>query len=383
MKKIFLIILALIAFKVYATEDIIYDKNYKNVHFQSGGISAPSETLNKLDIFIDLLEKLVDSKKYSLPVFIQVSDEFYPSNKDSNTYSVSYGRFSYKMRDKKCKTCENGYDDKDYQDIGLIVSIRDRSYKIKEWLQFINSVFQNAEYIKLHQQLNAKSFSLKEDATIDSIIRIKEYCRYVGGQWKEVYYYQNSKFYFQYFPFPMSSYLYDSLDKNNHHFTNDYPNRFIPPKGMYSRDYALVTDNVLAIGSSRYGDFVYINDSTFYFMPEAKTKPIGPYVLNNISRYRVIYAQYTCYEYPLKYVMIQIESRLNKTGFEKILYSPDSNLLVQDYDSVEDKSILRLFKKKYPATGGTSISKQIVLSLSCLLTGLLIGFLVFKRPKVS
>lgn len=361
MRKLFCILFVSITLSASATEALLISKNYKNVHFQSGEVYSGDEVFNKCDLFFDLIKQLFDSKKYDNPVLIRFINVYDKKSVDSIGYSVSYAGFEYRKFDRKCKTCEHGYDDGRYNDTGIVIEIRDKGFKVKEYLQLINSALENIDYIKQHQKQqhlktkwrvfdelriaykDAYSFSQRKDTSIDRVSKERKYCQFVGQEWSEVYYYQDNKFHIQYLPWSISNYM-DTV-----HTSEISGPVFQPNKGLYSTEDALITNNIIQINSTRFGDFVFVSDSTFYFLPYPKAKPKGPMVIHDLLDFPFLLAQFECFDYPAKYIVITTETWHNKKTAEKILYAPDSNLFVADYDSIENESIKQLFHRKPPS----------------------------------
>lgn len=334
MKAILILIFSFAVFYTSASEDYIISSNYKNVHLLSGGLEGNDEKNAKIGMFFNMVKKLVESKKYKEEIYIKAYCDDDNKLYDTMPYSARYGNFTCRDYDT------GGIYMHEWGDRGLIIEIVDKDCKLNEWLQFVNSVFINVNYIKQYSLVyhiaanpgrwNAHSdtsishtvamqLAQESDNTVDSILQQRWYCGSIEHGWQEVFYYSGNKFHLQYYD--------QGFDSNAiyNHYEILYK-RFTPSEELKNKNSFLELDNIVLIQSTLFGDFIYTNDSTFYFVTRPQKKVSGPYVLNHKSKYGSVYLNCFCISAPIKHIEISFESEFN--GHQEYVFTPDSEFTV-------------------------------------------------------
>lgn len=248
-------------------------------------------------------------------------------------------------------------------------------------LQLVNSGFANIDFIKSNQSeyiiktryYNAdtlKSIQFNQvakylstsDATIEKLLQEKHYRN--GEKAKEErdidYYFQDNKFHFYNTRKPEEEW-------------SESQGKYVVSK-TFGED-ILTTDNIFEIFGSVYdGHFVFINDSTFYFIPQLKGPIRGPFKIDSIAAGRPPITKYYHEYRPSEKFILFID---NYKSDEKALFIPDSNFLVSNYDKIENDFINGLLKKTDNPKIKNSPSKTTiiltVLLVLCLLTIIWLG----------
>jgi hypothetical protein len=361
MKKIFLIVFVLISFSSFAYQDIVYSVNRGNIHLQYFTAWGELEISNKIIIFLQLSEKLIKDK-FSNPdqLYIYFNHDY--SKSRTTYYALSYGQFSF-WDSEKYKTS------KDIKANGLKIIIRDRDFDIKKMLLLVNSALINSAFVKNNQSkfiintenynpdtLNSIQFSqvakylTSSDSTVENLM--KEKCYRNIKKTKEEneidYYFQNNKFHFY------------NTRKSKEEWSQSQ-GRYVVTK-TFGED-ILTTDNIFEIfGSISHGHFIFINDSTFYFIPQLKDIIRGPFKIDNTRPGRPPITYYHEYKPIEKFILYTFSYRNN----EKALFVPDSNFLVSNYDKIENNLINSLFKKKDNKEINSKPNKTVIILLTVL-----------------
>jgi hypothetical protein len=339
--KSVLIAFVLLSFRSLAHQDVVYSVNKGNVHLQYLSGWGQLEVGNKIRIFLELSDKLIKEKFLnSEQLYIYFGHDYTKS--DTSYYALGYGQFSF-WDYKKYKTSN------DVKANGLKILIRDRDFDIKKMLLLVNSALSNIAFIKNNQSeyiiktrysnadtLNSIPFSQvskylsSSDATVEKLLKEKYY-RNIKKAKKESdidYYFQNNKFHFY------------NTRKPEEEWSQTQGKNVVTK--TFGED-ILTTDNIFEIfGSINDGHFVFINDSTFYFMPQFKDTVRGPFTIDSIRAGRPPITKYYHEYRPIEKFILFID---NYSDYEKALFVPDSNFLVSSYDQIENNFVNSLFKK--------------------------------------
>ena len=125
----------------------------------------------------------------------------------------------------------------------------------------------------------------------------------------------------------------------------------------------LTLDNIFEIFGSIYdGHFVFINASTFYYIPQLKDKVLGPYKIDSIVAGRRVRQYYHENGHIEKFTLF-IDNYINSS---KVLFIPDNNLLVSNYDKFEDSFINGLLKKTDVKKTNGIKNKSVIILLALL-----------------
>lgn len=378
LKHIFLIAFVLFSFRSSAHQDVVHSVNKGTVHIQYLSGWGQLEIGNKIGIFLELADKLV---KYKFPnseqLYIYFGHDYTKS--DTSYYALGYGQFSF-WDYEKYKTS------KDVKANGIKILIRDRDFDIKKMLQLVNSALPNTAFIKNNQSeyiiktkyYNAdtlKSIQFSEvakylsssDTVIEGLLKEKYYrnIEKVKEESDIDYYFQNNKFHFY------------NTRKPEEEWSQSQ-GKYVVGK-MFGED-ILTTDNIFEIFGSVYdGHFVFINDSTFYFIPQLKDSIRGPFKIDSIRAGRPPINKYYHEYRPIEKFILFID---NYRDNEKTLFIPDSNFLVSNYDKIENSFINSLFKKTDNPKIKSKPNKTIIV-LATLLGFCLVTIIWLARRQKS
>lgn len=375
------LILSLLVFNSlpsFAHQDLVFSYNKDNIHLQCKTGWTEFEIGNKLNILTDLTAKLYKSKGCnSEKLFIYFNHSY--THRDSSFYYLSYGNFSY-WNQRADGSSE------DINDTGLKLYIRDRDIDMKKVLNLINSAVKNLNFIKTNQRqlkLNlktnvingerqmdtifsilpaiVKTYMLSTDPIVDKLIKTKVYrnINKLQESWEIDYYFLNNKFHFFY-------------NREPEKIWNQNLRKYVITQ-TYDEEDILVVDNILEIlGSYNDGHFVFINDSVFYYIPQRNyndqppIKVSGPHKVDSI-----IYGRRPIKKYYHEYSPVERFTLFfdNRNEYKKAIFFPDSNLVISNFDKIEDNFIKGLFSKKSPPdkkNNTTHLVLLIILALSIL-----------------
>jgi len=402
MRNFFLCLLFLLSLKSSATESFNINISYGKVHFFADNLYESQEVANKVDIFLCLLKDFVHREEINEDVMVMLSDEYTysPSLRDTLMYSVSYRGFTYTTYDS-CRKCEYGYSRNEHNANGIVIKIRAREYRPREWLQLISAALRNQDLVKKEQNSyhiksinkwakdydemkipykTAYMLSRQKESIIDSLFAKKIYCGSAMLNWHRVYYFKDSNFYFQELRGNVNEYL-NQYNINEVNIPESFHHKFIAQKWLDTVNACLVTKNILQINPSQLGDFVFINDSMFYFL---SNKVKGPFTLSNLHKYSIFDFKSYCMFKPVEYVIMEIENNKHKDGIERIFFCPDSSLIVRNYDSLEVDQVKQLFRKfrsNMQEVGISGKEKLLIISFVCL--SVLLSSIIFLRRRDS
>lgn len=377
-KPIFVTAFVLLSFRALAHQDVVYSVNKGNIHLQYLSGWGQLEVGNKIRIFVELSDKLIKAKfPNSEQLYIYFGHDYTKS--DTTYYALGYGQFSFWDYEKYKSS-------NDVKANGLKIFIRDRDFDIKKMLLLINSGFSNIDFIKTNQSeyiiktryynadtLNSIQFSQvakylsSSDNTVEKLLGEKYY-RNIEKSKEESdidYYFQNNKFHFY------------NTRKPEEEWSQSQ-GKYVVTK-TFGED-ILIIDNIFEIFGSIYdGHFVFINDSTFYFIPQLKDKIRGPFKIDNVRVGRPPIDKYYHESRPIEKFTLFIDKY---RSYGKALFIPDSNLLVSNYDKLETDFIKSLFRKAADKEVKGSPNKTVIILLSllgvCLVT---IIWLVRRQRK--
>jgi hypothetical protein len=378
MKLIFLIAFILLSFHTFAHQDIICSINKGNIHLQYLSGWGQLEIGNKIRIFVELSDKLIKEKfPNSEQIYIYFGHDYTKS--DTSYYALGYGQFTFWDYEKN-KTSN------DIKAKGIKVIIRDRDFDIKKMLLLINSAFSNIDFIKNNQSeyiiktkyttadtFNSIQFNQVEkylsysDPDIDKLLNEKIYrnLKKVKEKREIDYYFQNNKFHF-----------YNTKEPTEE--WSQSQGKYVVSK-IFGEDILTVNNIFEIFGNVNDGHLVFINDSTFYFIPQLKDKVRGPFKIDSIRAGRPPIDKYYYENRPIEKFTLFID---NYSSYDKALFIPDSNLLVSNYDKLENDFINGFFKKNNDNKINNNSNKTVTILLTLLgLCIVVIIWLVERQRK--
>lgn len=383
MRIIFLTLFLCISFGAYAHQDIIVSINKGNIHFEYMTGWTQLEIGQKVNILLDLSAKLVEVKGYTKEqIYINFNHDY--AKRDSSYYALGFGQFSYSDYDKE----------KSLNDItatGLKLIIRDSDFNIKELLNLINSAFANVNLIKSSQQqlimdrhlsingvaqfdtlfsipsAQVQKYLSSSDKTIESLINEKTYRHLKKTEENRAidYYYQNNEFHF-----------YNTREPDVE--WSQELRKYVVSK-TYGED-ILVVDNILEIfGSFNDGHFVFINDSIFYYIPQLKDKVGGPFKVDSVKAGRPPIHKYYHEYSPVNRFTLFFDNYRNYT---KAMFFPDSNLVVSNFDKLENDFINGFFNKQPQKKADTDTNLKLYIILTILVLSIILNlWLLINKHK--
>jgi len=318
----------------FAHQDHYVSYHKSNLYFQYRVGWEIKELDNKIEILILLTEKLLIEKKIKERIYINFAE----SHIDSAYCAVGFGKFVYEDFHKNHRS----------EHIGLKINIVDSDINIKELLNLVSVSLNNLHSIKrdqkqeiidLHERLNGvdqydtlisitskvvSQYKITADKLVKKLISQKTYSNLTGPEtfWNLDYYYQNNKFHF--------------------YNTSEPETKYNPRTGnddivkTFGED-ILVVDNITETsGEWNYGHFVFINDSTFFYIPREKSDVQGPFKLDSIrfGRPPVRNLNYEYFGYGRFTMYFD-----NYITITKALFIPEKKILINNYHILEGKSI--------------------------------------------
>ena len=262
-----------------------------------------------------------------------------------------------------------------------------RDFDIKRILQLVNAALSNIDFIRKNQSqyilktkygfvdtLNsipftevAKYFSSPEPS-IEKLLteKIYRHIKKTSEQGEIDYYYQNNQFHFY------------NTNKPEEEWSKSQK-KFVVTK-TFGEDILTVDDIYEIIGSLYEGNFIFINESTFYFIPRLKDKIRGPFKIDSVDAGRRPITKYYYETNPFDKFTLFMEIN---SSTSKVLFIPDSNLLISNYDKLEDNFIQGLLTKTEKRKINTNSNRTITILLTVLgLCFLLIIWLFIRQGKI-
>ncbi|MCF8254405.1 MAG: hypothetical protein K9H61_12180 [Bacteroidia bacterium] len=381
MKILFLTVFLLISFVTFANTDAIIIINKGNIHFQysSSSIEMELEIDNKIKILLDLSDKLLKIKGYTnKQINFFFNHDF--TNRHSKYIALGYGEFSYWDYEKYSTTI-------DQFTTGLKLVIRDRDFDIKEVLNLINTSCSNVNFIKFNQKkliidehhtingikqfdtlssispIQIKNFLSTSDPIIEQLINEKTY-RHLQKEGKIGaidYYYQNNVFHF-YKTLEIQEKWSSELGKLVVNKTKEVD--------------ILVVSTILQIfGSINDGHIAFINDSVFYYIPQLKDKIGGPFKIDSVRPGRPPIEKYYHDYLPINRFTLFID----KYRHTKAIFFPDSNLVISNFDKLENYFINGLFNQKSDKKSDDDTDLKLYLILSVLGISICLNLWLWKN----
>ena len=367
----------MLSFRALAHQDVVYSVNKGNVHLQYLSGWGQLEIGSKIRIFVELSDKLIkDRFPNSEQLYVYFGHDYTKS--DTTYYALGYGQFSFWDYEKNKSS-------KDVKSKGIKIIIRDRDFDIKRVLFLVNSALSNTDLIKTTQTeyiiktkyydsdtLNSIQFSqvdkylASSDPAIEKLLNEKYYrnIQKVNEDRDIDYYFQNNQFHF-----------YNTREPEEE--WSQAQNKHVVSK-TFGED-ILVVDNIFEIfGSINDGHFVFINDSIFYFIPQLKDKIRGPFRIDNVTAGRRPIFKYYHENGPIEKFTLFID---NYRDYDKALFIPDSNLLVSNYDSLENDFINSFFKKTVNKKVDSKSNRTVIILLTLLGLCLVLIFGLIKRER--
>lgn len=329
-----LILFIIFSVSAFAHQDHYASYQKGKLYFQYRVGWEEMELNNKVKILIHLTEKLLIEKKIKEKIYINFAE----SHIDSAYCAVGFGNFVYEDYHKNHRS----------EHSGLKINIVDNDIDIKELLNLVSVSLNNVrsivrdqkqEIIDLHESINGvdqydslisippriiSQYKITQDKLVEKIINLKTYSNLTGPEtfWNLDYYYQNNKFHF--------------------YNTSEPETKYNPRTGnddivkTYGED-ILVVDNITeTTGEWNVGHFVFINDSTFYYIPREKIDVLGPFKLDSIRFGRPPVRNLNYEYFGNGRFTLYFDNYLTIT---KALFIPEKKMLINNYHILEGKSI--------------------------------------------
>jgi len=362
-----------------AHTDLIYSLNKGNVHLRYLSGWGEFEVGNRMKIFVEIANKLLKDKfSNSEQLYIYFGHDY--TQGDTSYYTLGYSEFSFQDYTKYNSS-------KSIQAKGIKIIIRDRDFDIKKVLLLVNAAFLNIDFVKKNQSDHIVKSRYKEpdtiksipfsqvnkylsnaDTTIDMLLNKKYYrnLKKTIGYRNIDYYFQNNQFHF-----------YNTIEQEGWQQKDQKAN--IDKKS--DKD-ILIVDNIHEIvgNNDHYGHFVFINDSVFYFLPELQEKVYGPIKIDSIVAGRPPIRKYYCENETIEKYALFIDNY--NMGQNKVLYIPQNNLLIPNYNNIEDDFIRTLSKKQNNENTPNKSSNIVAILLAFLCSSIIIIlWLIIQRKK--
>lgn len=355
-----------------AHQDFILPFCKGNVHLESISGWVNMEIHQKVVIFVQLADKLVSGKfKNSEEIFIDFRHDYTKS--DTSYYALGYGEFSYWDAERYRNANETHAK-------GLKVIIKDRDFDIKRVLLLLNFAIVNSDFVKANQSeyvietryrkegdtLNSIRFDLVEkyystqDTFVDNLLKREKIYRPLlkVKEARDIdYYFQDNKYHF-----------YNTREPDEE--WSDSLNKLVVVK-TFGEDILTVNNVFEIVGEIRDGHLIFIDDSTFYYIPEYKDKVYGPYKIDSVQAGRRPIRTFQN-DYRKFYFYID-----DHNSYRKVLFIPDSNLVVSNYGHFEDSLINYLAADN----GKTKSDQDNILLLSLTILELCLGVILLLSSK--
>ncbi len=332
---------------------------------------------NKFNILLELSDSLFEqTNKKRIPILLSFVHDY--TKVGDHYLTIGYGQFDY----------HDYLNPKNYdlQDEGLIIKMSGIDLDIKEALNLINASIENIDFIKnslmeykfyskYYGEITLKSISMDsitafKNRTLSGVKTVLESKIYRNiepvSQSRNIdYYFQNNKFHFYNTREP-------SREWNQKTRKNEISN-------TYSEVILSVENVTQIVGDYNYGHFVFLNDSVFHYLPQLKDKVFGPLTINGIENgHRPIRKPLIDFE-PIKRFTLSIGSF--KDSYQKVLYVPDSSLVISHFEKIENDFLSNLIKKRTTEKEKEEEEKSESLILGLLLLSLAINLILILRKR--
>ena len=326
---------------------------------------------SKVRIFAALADSLVRTKfPNAKPLWLYFEHSYFID--DTPSYGLGYGAFSTWVYDKR-KTFE-----------GIKIVVKDSIFNIKKLLLLVNASYENIDFVKetplkhltrmrYHDADSLASipvhtiekYSSTPDSSVDKLLRAKWY-QNSNNSFRDTaisYYFQDNYFHFW---DPQARELWSDADRKR------------IPNANYGSPILKVANFSEVFGSENDGHFVFLNDSVFHLIPPAKDTFLGPFTLPNIKPGRRAIMRYDHDKSSTNKYLLYVYERDNDT---KILFLPDSNLIVANYGVLEDSLINSIIQKRNGVEIPTDPSGPVPVMLVLLGVCILIIIGLARRQK--
>jgi hypothetical protein len=337
----------------HAHEDIIQTTNVENVHLNLITGYSNYEVYKQADILHYLAVRLLKAKGFREHVYISFRHAY--TGPDSSFYALAYVPFHYP--DETNSTGQHTHM------TGLKLVVRDVYMDIGKMLRLINAGISNIESIKASQSTyylkgimprdldtvvaipaaGINKLLTVTDTTIERILGEKTYRNIIREKeyGKVDYYFQNNCYHFF----------------NEDEAYSDTEGKDI--EGPYYGQVQLIVDNIFEIiGGLNDNHIIFTSDRTFYYLPSEilyisdpkPPRPLrGPFTIDSISPSgrRPIFKYTREYNDPFSFFTLYIRNFTHDINLRdsKVLFLPDSNLLISNYENFENEMLLDFFKK--------------------------------------
>lgn len=377
--KFKLTIFSLFAYVVcFAHQDFKISLNRQNIHlgYVSGWYEL--EINNKFKILLELTDSLfIQTKQDRIPVYFSFSHDY--TKVDDEYVAIAYEKFKYFDYSSEDKNVFEGE--------GLVIKMRSEDLNIKKVLNLIWASIHNIELIRENQNLEIFTDKYYGEFSLMSIPKQKVETL-LNEDSEEVNEVLKSKVYRNIQPENQPRNIDYFFQNNQFNFYNtresDWEWNSEKRKREVSKTYGevvLTLDNVVEIvGDFNYGHFVFENDSTFYYLPQLKDKVFGPIVIPEIGNYRIPFRKPKLEYKPVKRFTFVINDY--KETYQKVLYVPDSALIIPHFEKLEEQFVSDLLSKKNEPEKETG-KQKLNIELLCLfsLSLIALGILTFKRTQ--
>lgn len=373
MRTLIILLLLLVIWRVDAHEDVGLLLSRDNVYCEFVTGWGAFRLNDKVDILLTLASKLSKAKGFGKEhVYIYFNHDYTKHDSASWTYGVGY--MSRRWLDgtvlEKKKVLE--------------LRVRDRDVNIKQLLYLLNAGFEHAAFIRANQKATT---IIKQDGEIEtrSIVptslmvgRMATTDPVIEALLREMTFYQISDDRIE----PELNFYYQD---NKYHFYRALgEGKKVNDKTLYAPDSlpieeVLVVDNFLEIlGGVNDGNFVFINDSLFYFIPRVDNHIIGPFKVDSIRPGRPPVLKFYHEHEPVDRYTLFFSDYTKTT---KALFFPDSPLLISNFHLIEHDFINGLLTGRIRKEEKEPISYiwYLVFSFGSLV--IIFGFWLWKRHE--
>lgn len=322
---------------------------------------------DKFAVLFYLSEKLVRHKLHESEMFNIYFDQDFDFP-DSSFFALGYG-----------STRDNWEPERK----GIKLIFRDRDFDIHKVLNIINAACENLELIKHNQyatnnktkleekeiiksiaQQNILDFASNNSAIVDSLLKERVFRKNVND-----YIYDDCvlgmDFYFQ----NDSFYLFNLCMEGRYKQLNDKKD---------SLSILFVAKNITEyVRYNQFEHFVFVNDSQFYFFNSDYGRHNGPVTIPGFNSKRGFIESINSQDEPFQayYIFVQKKEEVNK-----VLFIPDSNLVISNYDKIEKQFVNNYLRNVKP---NNLRFNDRILWLSLLLVSIIFNLVLISRRSFS
>ncbi len=362
-----------------AHSDFRASLNKENIYLGYVSGWTEYEINNKFKILLELTDILFSQTKMErIPVYFSFLHDY--TKVDDEYVAIAYETFKY--IDYSDKT-ENDFEGK-----GLVIKMRSKDLDIKKILNLIWASMHNIKFIQENQSLEFYTAKYHGEFSLMSIPKQKV-LTLLNEDYEEVNSVLKSKIYRNLIPESKPRNIDYYFQNNQFNFYNtrepEWKYNSENRKNEISKSYGeviLTLDNVVEIaGDFSYGHFVFENDSTFYYLPQLKDKIFGPTIISGLDKYRRPILENDLEFIPFKRFSFRFEGYNER--YREIMYIPDSNLIIPNYDKMEQEMVSNLIWKTDIRKEGIKNKEFNFWLLGLFLTSLIVNLILIIRKKKS